>query len=334
MKLLVIVGFLGSGKTTVLMHCIQALGDKGLHVAVIENEIGAVGVDDLVLRESGLPVREIYAGCICCSLRIDLVTTLLDLEREHEPDVVILEPSGVAGPNQVLDALKGYGGEIEGVTVVALLDAQRFHAIQDLSMPIINDAITAADIVLLNKTDMVTPGEADALGQRIHAERDDVKIMQVSALHNTGIPHFLEELTDSMTACAAPTLSTDTPAPSGNPMPGAVACAEEINITLPAPCPGDALGQRLAKALTAFIDALRDAGCTMIGHVKAVIRGPKIGFLLLSVTDFDTAPHSKGRLANRVSEATLRVNAIVFGVKKEQIGALLRETLGAIGGPS
>ena len=113
MDLLIIAGFLGAGKTSLLLELVGGLAAGGTRkIAIIENEIGAVGVDDQVLAAEGLPVREIYSGCICCSLRGDLVTTLLELERQEKPDLVILEPSGAAGVRQVQSALVGYGGEM------------------------------------------------------------------------------------------------------------------------------------------------------------------------------------------------------------------------------
>ncbi|MBT3287694.1 MAG: cobalamin biosynthesis protein P47K, partial [Victivallales bacterium] len=78
MQLIVVSGFLGSGKTTLLLALARELCRDGQRkVAVIENEVGAIGIDDALVADAGLPVREIYSGCICCSLRLDLIRTLL-----------------------------------------------------------------------------------------------------------------------------------------------------------------------------------------------------------------------------------------------------------------
>jgi G3E family GTPase len=113
MDILVISGFLGSGKTTLLLAVAKGLVASGRKVAIIENEIGKVGVDGETIAAEGLAVKELFSGCICCSLRINLVNTLLELERTTEPDIVIIEPSGVAGPDLLLAALVGYGGVID-----------------------------------------------------------------------------------------------------------------------------------------------------------------------------------------------------------------------------
>ena len=75
MNLFVIAGFLGSGKTSLLLAVAKAVSESGRKMAIIENEVGKVGIDDIVLRAEGLPVREIYSGCVCCSLRLDLINT-------------------------------------------------------------------------------------------------------------------------------------------------------------------------------------------------------------------------------------------------------------------
>ena len=73
MNVLCIAGFLGSGKTTILLEVARSLTEDGVRVAVIENEIGEVGVDGGYVREQGLPVQELFGGCICCTLQIGLV---------------------------------------------------------------------------------------------------------------------------------------------------------------------------------------------------------------------------------------------------------------------
>ena len=76
MKLLCIAGFLGSGKTTVLLELARTMTQSGLQLAIVENEIGDVGVDGGYVREAGLPVQELFGGCICCTLQTGLVETL------------------------------------------------------------------------------------------------------------------------------------------------------------------------------------------------------------------------------------------------------------------
>jgi G3E family GTPase len=97
-NVLCIAGFLGSGKTTVLLEVARVMAEDGLKLAVVENEIGEVGIDGSYVRDQGLPVQELFGGCICCTLQAGLAETLLAVESDHDPDWVIIEPTGLAAP--------------------------------------------------------------------------------------------------------------------------------------------------------------------------------------------------------------------------------------------
>lgn len=325
MNLIITAGFLGSGKTTLLLTITRHLISTGLRVAIIENEVGAAGVDDKLLREEGLSVRELYSGCICCSLRIDLVTTLLELEREYNPDTVILEPSGVAGPQQVIDALAGYGGEIEETLVLLLLDAVRFEEIYCLSIPIIENGIMAADLVALNKADAVNPDVVAAITDRVHQLRDDVTVQPISALDGSGVDELLA-LIDTM-----PSESRRENPPDEKPeaLKGAIVSA--VSFSLPDPG-GDQLSGCVAAALAELGLQLKNAGCTMIGHIKVIIRSTGGGYVALSMTEAETPPIVRGRLPKTVKGVSVVVNAIVFGVDKLTVDRLLHNLQKRIAG--
>ena len=86
MRVLCIAGFLGSGKTTMLLRLARTMAEDGLRLAIVENEIGEIGVDGGYVREAGLPVRELFGGFICCTLQTGLVETLRTIEAEYDPD--------------------------------------------------------------------------------------------------------------------------------------------------------------------------------------------------------------------------------------------------------
>src|SRR5210317_1406548 len=101
MKLLIIAGFLGSGKTTLLLQVAKHLAAASKRIAIIENEMGEVGVDGDYLTLEGLHVQELLGGCICCTLAAGLVGTLEKVERLFQPDLVILEATGSARPSDI-----------------------------------------------------------------------------------------------------------------------------------------------------------------------------------------------------------------------------------------
>ena len=113
MNVLCIAGFLGSGKTTIVLEVTRALADSGARLAIIENEIGEVGIDGGYVREQGLPVQELFGGCICCTLTAGLVETLREVEARYEPDWVIIEPTGLAAPADILGVVVDHCPDVD-----------------------------------------------------------------------------------------------------------------------------------------------------------------------------------------------------------------------------
>jgi G3E family GTPase len=318
MELIVISGFLGSGKTTLLLSLAKAFVAQGRKVAIIENEVGKTGVDGEFLKAEGLSVREIYSGCICCSLRIDLIQTLLSLEREVKPDVVFLEPSGVAGPKQIQDCLRGYGGEIEKQTMISVADAKRLPAIRDFSMPLIHDGIEIADLVVINKTDMVTSDELADLRQRISAVNPAVDVLCISATQGNGIEDLIRKIVarDAAEVRAAEDLSAE------NELPKPAVFSASVTVDAPGP---DAVAQ--------IENFLFDLGLqfpphdgALIGHLKAIVKTEPTGYAVFSVTGHNQLPVRNGKLPSvPAKRMSLTVNAIVYGTAEGPFWRLCRK---------
>ena len=162
MRLLVVAGFLGSGKTTLVLSLAKAAVRATLRVAVVVNEVGEVGIDGSVFRLGDLQVKEITAGCICCQIGVDLVRTLVELDETFAPDLVIVEASGIAAPAGVLDALRYYPADkIAGISTVTLVDPLRFEALYEVVTPLIEAQIIGADVLVVTKKDQATATELE-----------------------------------------------------------------------------------------------------------------------------------------------------------------------------
>jgi G3E family GTPase len=320
MDLLIITGFLGSGKTTLLLEVAKKISGDGKKVAIIENEVGELGIDDCIIKQNGYDVREIYSGCICCSLRMDLITTLLSIEREYEPEIVILEPSGVAGPRQVLSALNGYGGEIESKTVINIVDASRFLKFEHLDLPLIKDGIETADIIVLNKKDLVSDDELCELRNKIQIPDKEIDMVPVSMLTPSGsdklIPMIISKSTEKNNDKKPPERISQNP---NMPEPAVFSYEKKISFK----------SGLIAKFKNLLIEAgkVLDRDDAVIGHLKIMLNGGKNGYVMLSLTSSDHSPAIKGKMREDADEVALRINAIAYDVSKDKLQSVFQELL-------
>ena len=323
MELIVISGFLGSGKTSLLLLLAKAFVAEGRKVAIVENEVGQNGIDGDMLKAEGLNVREIYSGCVCCSLRHDLIHTLLELEREVKPDLVFLEPSGVAGPKQIKHCLCGYGGDIEKQMFLVVADAKRLPAIHDFSMPLIHDGLEIADIVALNKSDLVSAQQLNDLEARIRKVNPVVELLCVSATTGFHVDYLIEKI-----KMRVPAKSEASPAEhaKGN-LPDAAIFAASASLDNPVA----QAGQRVKEMLQNLSAQLKAEKGVLIGHIKAILKTEPTGYLVFSVTAADEPATEKGRLPQeRITHLELTVNAIVYGIEEAFFSALCQKRFQAL----
>jgi G3E family GTPase len=168
MRLLLITGFLGSGKTTLVTRLATEMVARGQRTAILVNEIGEIGIDNQLLRQLDFNVWEILNGCICCTLSSDLVTTLQKLDQQYNPDTVIIEPSGAADPRSILSALPYYSGRaLDEIRTVTIVDPLRFSMLIEVMTPLITSQIEHADLVLISKPDLTAESVLDVCRQGI-----------------------------------------------------------------------------------------------------------------------------------------------------------------------
>jgi len=162
MHLLLFSGFLGSGKTSLVIPLSKAAVESGHRAAIIVNEIGEIGIDNQLMRQLDLNVWELVAGCICCTLSGDLVATLQKLDSDYAVDLVIVEASGAADPRNVLSALPYYRGRpLSSVRNVAVVDPLRLPMLIEVMTPLITSQIQHADLIIVSKTDLATSDQID-----------------------------------------------------------------------------------------------------------------------------------------------------------------------------
>jgi G3E family GTPase len=178
----VITGFLGSGKTTVLNHLLRApdLADT----AVIINEFGEVSLDHLLIEQAIENAVLLKNGCICCTVRGDILDTLEELFRKRETGElpwfrrIAIETTGLADPAPVVHTLTGTSQPCHLNGIVVTADAIHVRS-QLQEQHEARNQVAFADIVLLTKTDLVTPAEADAAGSAIRGFNAQAPVRRV-----------------------------------------------------------------------------------------------------------------------------------------------------------
>jgi G3E family GTPase len=167
-SVIILTGFLGSGKTTLLNRILTA--EHGRRVAVIVNEFGEVGIDHHLLLSSDQEVVQMNNGCVCCTVRGDLVKSFFQLlERRDSFDTVVIETTGLAEPAPVAQSIyadERIRSQFTLAGVVTVVDAKYIASRLEESAEAC-DQIAFADLIVLNKTDLSTPEKLDETEQQI-----------------------------------------------------------------------------------------------------------------------------------------------------------------------
>jgi G3E family GTPase len=166
----VLTGYLGAGKTTLLNRILSE--QHGKRIAVIENEFGEIGIDNELVIDADEEIFEMNNGCICCTVRGDLIRILGSLMRSRDRfDHVLIETTGLADPGPVIQTFFVDDDMAERLAldgIVTVVDAGHVLLHLDDSHEV-QEQIAFADIILLNKTDLVADEQLDALERRIRA---------------------------------------------------------------------------------------------------------------------------------------------------------------------
>ena len=155
-KIDIISGFLGAGKTTFIKKLLEE-AIAGEQVVLIENEFGQIGIDGGFLKNSGIEIREMNSGCICCSLVGDFGKSLEEVLTKYQPDRVIIEPSGVGKLSDVMKAVRDVASTLDVVlnSAVTIVDASKCKMHMKNFGEFFNNQIENAGTVVLSRTDVV-----------------------------------------------------------------------------------------------------------------------------------------------------------------------------------
>lgn len=178
-RLYLITGFLGAGKTTFLKNFIKEFSGERIHLIV--NEFGKEGVDGRILDELGMVLDEINNGSIFCSCRLDKFEEVLEKALVRQPDVIIIEASGLSNPTNVRKILdqEGKFESAEYMGSICLIDAKQFLKVYGTAV-VVKKQIAVSDMVLINKTDLATPETVADIRKIIRNHRPDVPVYETT----------------------------------------------------------------------------------------------------------------------------------------------------------
>ena len=169
-KIDIISGFLGAGKTTFIKKLLKE-AIAGEQVVLIENEFGEIGIDGGFLKDSGIEIREMNSGCICCSLVGDFGKSLAEVLTKYHPDRVIIEPSGVGKLSDVMKAVIDVAADMEVTlnSAVTIVDVQKCRMYMKNFGEFFNNQIEHAGTVVLSRTDLASD---DKVNQAVELIRE------------------------------------------------------------------------------------------------------------------------------------------------------------------
>lgn len=194
-------GFLGSGKTSIILKLGKHLAEKGKKVAIIVNEVGQIGVDGEFLKRSGMNTYELTEGCICCTLKRDLESCILELISTFNPDILLIEPTGIAFPSVIKKTVRQVGdivGDINTI-VFGVVDAHRLNKIYSEMKEFTERQLKDADTLVINKTDLIdSKAELSLLAEILKQINPKSKVVFTSAKSGKGIDKLIDEILSAL----------------------------------------------------------------------------------------------------------------------------------------
>jgi G3E family GTPase len=320
MRIMIVGGFLGSGKTTCILKISKRFRKAGKRIAIIVNEIGEIGLDGDTLTNPDVLTEELTSGCICCTLRISMQYTLQTLEEEFKPEIVIIEPTGIAFPGQIREEIETMGlSELSFAPVVTLVDPCRFGAEAKEIPKFVETQIKEAEILCINKIDIVPAENVFSTEEKLLEINPEAKILKFSAklddeqfesllslLGVSGLRKPLEERKNSIELSKVSTFST--------------------LYTLTSKSFYSEKGtQLIQESLQAIRDSTGEINPEFIGHLKLSLKLPEFT-VRGSVTSSKEPPQIE--FQERKNENTeLRLLAAITQVPKSKLIEIIESTL-------
>lgn len=193
MRILLFGGFLGSGKTTTILQVARYITEtKKEFVALIENEIGEAGIDDKLFADSGIKVKPLFGGCVCCQITSDLISAVSEIHETLNPDWLVIEMTGIAIPGNIAKLINEYCHFYSGFKTITVVDMGRWIDLKEVLGPLVTGQVEKTDFVIINKVDIGGADKEEVIAD-VKSIVDSVPIIVVSAADKLS-PQVIEEV--------------------------------------------------------------------------------------------------------------------------------------------
>jgi len=191
MNVLILGGFLGSGKTSALIQLARYIArdakpdDKNPKVVILENEIGEIGVDDKVLASGGYKIDSLFQGCACCTMSGEVAMNVMTIRNDLNPDWLVIEATGVAYPEKIKETIQAIPDI--GIRLTALTDAKRWKRLLIPMQNLIRDQLHGAETILINKIDLVDEEMLKFVEESVRGFNSEANIFKITTTEEVDV---------------------------------------------------------------------------------------------------------------------------------------------------
>ncbi len=325
-KICVIAGFLGAGKTSLIVEIGKTLSAVyGKKVAILVNEIGEVGVDGRYIEDYGFATKEITEGCICCSLSQGLVNTITALSEQFQPEVILIEPTGVALPSKIRQILRRLKlkESIEMVPVITLVDGSRFTKLFQEMQQFTIRQIEDANIVAINKKDLIGSKQMlSVMESSVQQLNPKATVLSISAKKVEGVKELVEtilgeEIVEEVKILEEQEAYIDSKS---------LASMGSYGLEIYFPNKTEKIDfEYIKELLETIVKEAKEVGAEEIGHIKASIKAPE-GTIKISLLDLKSDLEVSGEKFKEFHGGEMSLLAVIKGIKDNQLEEIVEKT--------